>query len=605
MGGMTDAATAKTLVEEKERVSLGRTSDEALAPTPLEPRYREVTLLGEGGMGEVKLVRDGVVGRDVALKRIRGVMGLDAYARERFLREARVQGQLEHSSIVPVYDLAMTPDHRLFFTMRRVRGRTLDECATGNTQLTRHALLSAMSRVCLAVDFAHSRGVVHRDIKPANIMIGDYGEVYVLDWGLAKLTGSTHDPAHPSGPLPSSGDSHSGKTTAGSVLGTPGFMAPEQARGNEVDARTDVYALGACLFEVLAGKPLIDLGPLDGMMTATFAGVNARLRDRAPDRDVPVELETICVRATETERDARFPTARAMSDAIERFLEGDRDLERRRARAREHATTAGALAEAAFAETGDTERARKDAMREVGRALANDPDNADARRVLVRLLTEPPRTIPQDVNAQMAADLQQRIVTARRFAAVGFLSTLVPQALAAWAGIADLGWYVFSGACAIAGAAAVIFPTPDRRSRSLIVAFIGLLGLVTVARIASPLILVPTMAMGLGAGLILFPRKISVAAGVLLVVGCLVVPLALEWLGIVPRTFHIEPDRIIIEARVVHWRETPTLVWFFVATLTPIIATFVYLAHVRDRLVEAEQRIRLQAWQLRQILPDA
>jgi len=599
---MRDTANAKTLVEEKERVSLGRSSDEALAPTTLEPRYRDMGPIGEGGMGEVRLVRDTVVGRDVALKRVRGAMGLDEITRERFLREARVQGQLEHPSILPVYDLAMTEDRRLFFTMRRVRGRTLDATILGQPTLTRHALLAAMSRVCLAVDFAHAHGVLHRDIKPSNLMLGDYGEVYVLDWGLAKLAGSERDPAHPSGPL---GVDTSGKTTVGSVLGTPGYMAPEQVRGEEVDERADVYALGACLFEILTGEPLFEIGSIEAMTAAALVGADARANARAPERDVPVELEAICVRATRTDREERFPTARAMSEAIERFLEGDRDLERRRTRAREHAATAVELLGAALSEGGEP-TARKDAMREVGRALAYDPDNEDARRALLRLLTEPPRELPREVEAQMAEDRRRAILEARRFASIAFLSTLLPQTLALASGVLDYRWWAAGYALAIAGASITSFPSlgVDRLRRAL-VAVAGAAGMVVASRFASPLVTTPVMAMALGAGFILFPRRTNLLAVVLVAVGCVVLPLALEWTHALSSTFHVEPHRIVIEADAMQFHPLVTIAWFVLMASAPIVATCVYLAHIRDRLGDAERRLRLQAWQLRQIVPDA
>jgi hypothetical protein len=568
-----DPGSARTLIDERERVSLGKSDDGSLARAPLEPRYHDIAPIGQGGMD------------------------FNAHARERFLREARVQGQLEHPSIVPVYDLAMSSDGRIYFTMRRVRGRTFES----EIRLSRHALLSAMSRVCLAVDFAHAHGVVHRDIKPGNLMMGDYGEVYVLDWGLAKLTG-TDDPLA----LTSSQESPamgSGKTTLGSVLGTPGYMPPEQARGEEVDERADVYALGSCLFELLAGIPLFDVGPVDAMIAATIAGANARFSKRVPDADVPVELEAICVRATQSSPDDRFPTARAMSDAIERFLEGDRDLERRRARAKEHARAAVTLTEAALGPSGDT-AARRDAMREVGHALANDPDNAEARRVLVELLTEPPRTMPLEVEAQMASERESLIRSARNRISVAFLSAIVPNILIATMGVRDLGWFLVGTSCGFLGAVlSLLSSRVFLRGRTTLVAALAAIGLVATARVASPLVVVPVMALCFGVGLTLFPRKTHVILAILAATVCTVAPFALEWTGIVSPTFHTTGDTIVIHARLADLPKVPFLAWFFVATLLPLAATCFYLAHVRDRLTAAEERIRLQAWQLRQILP--
>src|SRR5690606_21829475 len=213
----------------------------------LAERYRLRRLIGRGGMGEVHLAQDARVGRSVALKVMRPEDASYPEAKARFLREARVQGQLEHPSIVPVYDLDHDDKGEVFFVMRRVAGVTLDQVIKGLRKddplmverFSMRRLLSALQQVCLALDYAHTRGVIHRDIKPSNLILGEFGEVYVLDWGIAKVVGV----ADGDGVV---GDLTPGleATRHGDVLGSIGYMAPEQlSASSEVDPRADVYAL--------------------------------------------------------------------------------------------------------------------------------------------------------------------------------------------------------------------------------------------------------------------------------------------------------------------------------------------------------------------------
>jgi serine/threonine protein kinase len=235
-------------------------------PGPRE-RYSRVRLHATGGIGRVWLAHDGDLGRDVALKELRPERAEQATLRARFLQEARITGQLEHPGIIPVYELARRPDDgQPFYTMRFVKGRTLSEAArayhesrsTGRADaLGLPALLNAFVTVCNTVAYAHSRGVIHRDLKGQNVILGDFGEVVVLDWGLAKLVGRPESAAEAPSVVAAEAGADSGYTVQGQALGTPAYMAPEQAAGavGAIDRRSDVFGLGAVLAVVLTGRP--------------------------------------------------------------------------------------------------------------------------------------------------------------------------------------------------------------------------------------------------------------------------------------------------------------------------------------------------------------
>ena len=255
-----------------ERVRRAATEPEPVAGLPPEPpaappnlggdRYRLREPLGRGGMGTVYRAWDRELEREVAVKVLDAV---DPEAARRMLQEARVVARLEHPGIVPVHDAATLPDGRVWYAMRLVRGSRLDQ-VVAPVAAERRALpelLRIFERICDAVAFAHSHGVIHRDLKPENVMVGPFGEVLVMDWGVAKVGAAAGTEARP-GPRPGAAAASARPGTAhGTVLGTPGFMAPEQERGEveRVDERTDVYALGAILRELLVGgaapRPLV------------------------------------------------------------------------------------------------------------------------------------------------------------------------------------------------------------------------------------------------------------------------------------------------------------------------------------------------------------
>jgi serine/threonine protein kinase len=234
-------------------------------------RYEVIRRLGRGGMGVVYLAFDRALDREVAVKLLAGAVH-DSAACDRLRAEAQILGRLEHPGIVPVHDVGALADGRVYYVMTRVRGKRLDEAVTAETSLAER--LEILLRICDAVSFAHAQGIVHRDLKPGNVMLGPFGEVLVMDWGVAKVlnTGAIDD----------------------AVVGTPGFMAPEQAGGdrNRVDARADVFALGAILHGLLPTPS-------------------------------PKALAAIARRAQAPRVDERYPSVEALARDLGRFRNGE------------------------------------------------------------------------------------------------------------------------------------------------------------------------------------------------------------------------------------------------------------------------------------------
>ena len=264
-------------IEGGPRVHLRETAEEARLIRPAPPempdvsgrpsRYQLVGELARGGMGAIFQGRDLELGRDLAVKVIREEHRDDPEMVRRFVEEAQIGGQLQHPGIVPVHELGRLPDGRMFIAMKLVRGRTLAAlmAARRGPDEDRMRFLSIFEQVCQTMAYAHARGVVHRDLKPSNIMVGSFGEVQVMDWGLAKVLdqGGIADEemairaSHDSVVLTLRSRSEAMESRAGSVLGTPSYMAPEQARGalDTLDERADVFALGSILCEILTGLP--------------------------------------------------------------------------------------------------------------------------------------------------------------------------------------------------------------------------------------------------------------------------------------------------------------------------------------------------------------
>ena len=600
------------------------------ADTLLATRYRIGRRIGKGGMGEVMAARDEQVGRDVAIKRMKAA-NPHPRAIARFVREASIQGRLEHPSIPPVHEIGRDAEGLPFFAMKKLTGVTLAKLLEGDDLgFPLQRVLRAFTDVCLAVELAHVRGIVHRDLKPENIMLGDFGEAYVLDWGVAKVIGEDDGDF---ADIDSSSGEHA--TIAGTAIGTPGYMSPEQARGSaDVDGRADVYTLGCLLFEILAGEPLHPRGP-EGLRSA-LAGLDTRPSMRALQRTIAPELDTLCLHATAGDREARM-TARELGERVQRYLDGDRDLSLRRKLAREHlerarGAFAAAAATAAAAMTGPqvapkgtrlappapppalvlaapaAEAARASAMREAAAALALDPTLDGAAELVGRLMLEPPRETPREVEVLIAAE-DVRLATINTWAGM--------WSLAAALAFMPLVWWISPGSNGHVAALTTLFATNlaisaytyvTRRPRPGLHVLMNALVVAMTAVMFSPVLVAPGVAATLGLAMATTPRFSWLGSGAAitaLMTGATLGPLLLERLGVLPETMTFQTRGMWLHGPGLAGGSTAILLVGTVYIVLLIAGACVMGDAMRTRIRAASRTMHLQAWQLRQLVPAA
>ncbi len=591
-----DGATDPTLAAAaaSDTALEGATDDDAATPrrqgdgaSYVVPGYHLGDLLGRGGMGEVLLAHDPKIGRDVAVKRMRmAEPSADAIAR--FWREAKIQARLDHPAIVPVHELGHDAGGQPYFTMKRLAGTTLQDVLAHGRD-SQQKLLRTFIDVCLAIEFAHVRRVVHRDLKPSNIMLGDYGEVYVLDWGIARVLGDTANPDAISD-IPSL----DGHTQVGAMLGTPGFMAPEQVRGDaEVGTAADVYALGAILFEILAGESLHPSGA--AAIASTLTTPTAAPAQRASDRQIAPELDAACTAALVEVALAR-PTARELGERVQRYLDGDRDVAARRAFAADQL----ALAHEAAADPAR----RIEAMRVAGRALAIDHQSVEAAQLVTRLLLEPPVAEPPELAARLRAVDDEYTTKSARLSVYALLCFFTFLPVLAWNGVKSWG-LVAAAFVVIAALVAYVFVYARRGGVTLVPTLIGncIVGAM-LGRLFGPFVFIPpTMAIvifGMAAQPEFVERPFVVIGGG---IAALVVPIVLEATGVISSTWSLSNGGLEIHSDAIAIGGAPTATLLIAGTIATMIVAGLFSRGLARSRRDAHRRLEIHAWHLAQMLP--
>ena len=517
-------------------------------PTTLSGSYAIGELIGKGGVGEIYVAHDRKMGRDVAMKRLRTSVP-DADEVARFLREARIQARLEHPAIAPVYELAKDASGRPYFTMKRLIGKPLHELVG---VATRQRMLRAFADVCRAIDYAHTRGIVHRDLKPSNIMLGEFGEVYVIDWGVARELDDQ--------------DALERVAETGELLGTPQYMAPEQRHTPLVDRPADIYSLGKILGEVLGD-------------------------------DKPLELDALCAQMLGVVPDKR-PTARACAERIEQYLDGDRDLARRRSLAEELL---------GFARAAHSRNARGDAMRAASQALALDPRCTGAAEIVTTLMLQPPPEPPPALQAALDEADRADISRHAKAALPGYLLIAAFLPLCVFTRVLSWPPIVAAAAAAIVMAIAAfrLMRQPDRAWRWMVAYGIGnAVIVVMLGRIAGPFTFVPAVVSFVTASVITYPaflqRPIVLLATML---GGWLVPIGLELVHVLPATWGIDRGALAIRGGAIALDSNAAIALVIVASMAAVIMAGIQSTVLGRAHRKAQHQLVAQAWQLRQLLP--
>lgn len=315
--------------DETQKLDVQTTDGPLADPCPAGyEKYTDVEPFAEGGGAEIHLGTDSTLARKVIIKTLRAKFRDDERMRRRFLREARVTAIIQHPGVVPIYEMNRTPEGDVYFTMKKVEGYTLKQVVEGRVARSkefdryrnRNLLIDIVLRTGETVAAAHRAGVIHRDLKPENIRVGDYGEVVVMDWGVAKLIQVPDEEMEEVADAVELED----LTQHGKLFGTPRYMSPEQTWGAEdIDGRSDVFSLGVVLYELLSLRPLVVGGDSHTLVNKIRNDVFTPVRLREPLQMIPPALDAVCMKALRKQREDRYQSMDDFLDDLRRFQRGE------------------------------------------------------------------------------------------------------------------------------------------------------------------------------------------------------------------------------------------------------------------------------------------
>jgi serine/threonine-protein kinase len=549
-------------------------------------RYRLVRRMSAGAMADLYEAEHVNTRRRVALKVLHPEVMEDPTAVERFRREATACADIDSEHIVGVIDSDVDPGTgRPFLVMEYLHGRDLAQYIAetwgASAPIPTSQTLLLLRQVASALDKVHAAGIVHRDLKPANLFLvtPDDGppRVKIVDFGVAKLVRE-----------------RSG--SEGERIGTPLYMAPEQLDGDSVsvDGRADVFALGAILYEVVSLRRLRE--------TAMDVRTGRVRRVSSVVPDVSPELDAICAKATARDPADRYPTARALAEAIESYLDGDQNEALRRELAMQHVTRARDL----FARAS-TAQARVEALREALRAMALDPQNQEAQKLLLAAVTNVPDAIPPEAQESYRHATDGARLRLLRVTGPLWLTWLVVVPLAMVAGVRDWRPLALGAASSFVGACLAWYSARQGVCSTRRVVLLGACAAVTVGASAcflGPFVMPPLCGSTAAVVAALYARPTERRAVTGMVALAVLAAFAVELLGLVSPAWSFRQDQLTLFARVVVLPERMT-VWFLLyMSVSFVVLPAVLVGRVRDAAARTERREFMQAWMVRKLFPN-